>query len=279
MDYEPDFCTPGNFSNNPSTMIGTTERFQQPLESFRNYADDPRGSGYYGDPWWTSDQPGNRHHGWVDNTRFYALQAERVGMGPPTANVREEEQQRLAQLNIPASYLDFYPPGAYMRVHGYGPYTDMPADEDPVDQLSNTSPDDMKIQENFTNGQEPWYVSQQPWYSQNYADDIAYGTYESKRYQPIYRAAAEARTQELAALYNNGTPPRPGIENFASMAEYDVAVTQAGSTPLVIPAWCKGACESRYRREMAKRQQNTTEHLQSGTPFDLADKKKRTLVL
>jgi hypothetical protein len=63
------------------------------------------------------------------------------------------------------------------------------------------------------------------------------------------------------------------------MAEYDVAVTQAGSTPLVIPAWCKGACESRYRREMAKRQQNTTEHLQSGTPFDLADKKKRTLVL
>lgn len=258
MNYEPDFCTPGNFSNNPSTRVGTTERF-------RNTADDTRGSGYYGNPWWASDQPYHRHHGWEDNTRFYELQAGRVGMGPPTANLRAEEQARLAQLDIPRSYLDFYPAAAYMGLDGYGPYSDMPAEQNPV-RDTPPEPENDNLREHFSNGQEPWYVSAQPWYATNYADDVAYGTYESKRYQPIYRAAAEARTQELGALYNNGDLKSPGIETFVTAAEYDLQ-------GLIVPAWCTGACAARYRRAQGK-----PEHLVAGTPFVGADKKKRTRV-
>ena len=200
MSYEPDFCNPGNFSDYPSMSVGTTERF-------RNTPNDPRGSGYYGDPWYASDQPGYAHQAWEDNTRFYELQAQRVGKGPLPPKLRRTEQQRLAQLNIPQSYMDFYPQGVYTKSLGFG------------DRI-----------EKYT-GQPPWDLGPEAWYADNNPDTINYGTYESKRYMPIYRSSAEARTQELQALYKN-----PNIETFAALTEY------------TIPPGCKGACIDRYKR-------------------------------
>lgn len=210
MDYEPSFCNPGNFSESPSSSVGSTERF-------RNMPNDPRGSGYYGNPWYASDQPGNAHHAWEDNTRFYELQAQRVGKGPLPPKLRREEQNKLAQLNIPKSYLDYYPLGVYTKPLGYG---------DRVEKYM---------------GQPPWDLEPNAWYAENYSDTIDYGTYDSKRYMPVYRAEAEARTQELQALYNNGHPRNWGIETFATAIEYSV-----------VPPGCVGACAERYRRLAAK---------------------------
>jgi len=299
-DYEPGFCDPTNFSQEPSMSVGSTERFQNGPERFRNLADDPRGSGYYGNPWWTSDQPQHRHHGWEENTKFYELQAYRPDSAfaaPSPPKVRRAEEDKLAQLSIPRSYMDFYPNGVYTRQYGYGAYTD---------QLGYEAPEDKSTREGFTNGQAPWYVSSDPWYSTNYADNIAYGNYDSKRYQPIYRADAEARTQELAALYNNGTiasnnsdialdnrryladsanPRNSGNSRnreHLTTAEYSIAAGLQGIPARIvaqIPAWCKGACRRRYAESLMRQQSGNsgTEHLVAGSPYTVEDKKKRIL--
>jgi hypothetical protein len=240
MDYAPSFCDPGNFSNYPSSAVGTTERFE-------------------GGPWYASNIPGRDSRAYENNTKFYELQSGRVGKGPPTPKVRATEQQRLAQLSIPQSFMDFYEPGVYTKKYGYG---------DRVQPVNSTQ------QEKFTNGQAPWYVSDDPWYATNYADNVDYGTYESKRYQPIYRAAAEARTQELAALYNNGKPVGSGnIETFQNTAEY-------GTNTLKIPDWCKGACRDRYMKARARASAarggggRKVERLTAGPPLPESELKK-----
>lgn len=271
-DYEPGFCDPTNFSQDPSMSVGTTERFQS-------------------DPWWASNQPEHRHRGWEENTKFYELQSYRPDSAfaaPSPPKVRRAEEDKLAQLSIPRSYMDFYPSGVYTRKYGYGEYTD---------QLGYEAPEDKSIREGFTNGQAPWYVSSDPWYSTNYADNIAYGNYDSKRYQPIYRAEAEARTQELASLYNNGdialdnrkylanSANLRNTENFRSR-EYATASENSIWTKGIpanilaqIPDWCKGACIQRYAEQLIRKQNEQagqSEHLVAGSPYTGQDKKKRT---
>lgn len=270
-DYEPGFCDPTNFSQTPSLSVGGTERFRASSESFTE-------SG----PWWASNQPQNL--AWEENTRFYELQAGRQNSAfaaPSPPKVRRAEEQKLAQLNIPRSYMDFYPSGVYTRRYGYGDYIDQP--------------EDAKFRESFT-GQAPWYASEDPWYSTNYADNIDYGTYESKRYQPIFRAASEARTQELAAMYNNGMTPGTdiAIDNRQLLTQsanprsngLNARDTRERFSPIPphilaqIPAWCQGACQRRYAQSLMQSEQagqaRQTEHLMAGSPYTIADKKKRT---
>lgn len=269
-DYEPGFCDPTNFSQMPSLSVGSTERFRGTSESFR------------GDPWWASNQPQNL--AWEENTRFYELQAGRQNSAfaaPLPPKVRRAEEQKLAQLNIPRSYMDFYPSGVYTRRYGYGDYIDQP--------------EDAKFRENFS-GQAPWYASEDPWYATNYADNIDYGTYESKRYQPIFRAASEARTQELAAMYNNGMIPGAdiAIDNRHLLTQSANPRSNNSKAPNAqerfspipphilaqIPAWCQGACQRRYAQSLMQAGRSgkpgQTEHLMAGSPYTIADKKKRT---
>lgn len=224
---QPGFCDPTNFSQYTSTAVGSTDEYEYALHGppqglpYHNSTEHFQGgNGGTGDPWWTSNKPYDRHAGWEENTKFYELQSYRQGSAmkaPMPPKLREAEQQRLAQLNIPRSFPDFYPTGVYTRKYGYGDYIDQPpgtlVTRPYPDKLAITAPEDQA--EHFTNGQAPWYASEDPWYANNYADDIDYGNYDSKRYEPIYRAASEARTQELGALYNNGSLHSPGIETFA----------------------------------------------------------------
>jgi hypothetical protein len=275
MTYEPGFCVPSNFSQKPSTSVGTSERFRNTSESFKD------------EPWWVSDHPEQRHQGWEENTKFYELQSQQPDsyfrLQPP--KLKREEEARLAQLNIPMSFMDFYPDGMYTRKYGYGAYIPSAFD------LSSTP----NGKDRFTNGQSPWYASSDPWYATNYADNIDYGTYDSKRYQPIYRAEAEARTQELAAMYNNGyialDNPRqlpPGYVPKPTERFENKPVS-------VAPSWCKGACQERYLRSLARKKatiaakekmknkkptkprKTLREMLMAGSPYTVEDKKKRTL--
>lgn len=270
--YEPGFCDPANFSQEPSLSVGSSDPYYGDYEYAVSPA--PQGLSYnsverMGDPWWTSNEPGQRHHGWQENTKFYELQSYGKGStpfsAPMTPSLRKEEQQRLAQLNIPMSFMDFYPNGVYTRKYGYGDYIDQPpgslVSRPYPDKLAEQAPEDLEgNSEHFTNGQSPWYASSDPWYANNFADDIDYGTYDSKRYQPIYRAASEARTQELGALYNNGGTG-PGIETFTT------AGILGNPYPSVSP-------EAAARINRIRKQEN----LIVNASIPTADKKKRTLV-